>query len=76
VTVSLAPDLARALDRFARLERRSRAELMREAFRQYVRRLERWDQIFTSGDEAARRARATEPAVLRAVKERRRAHLG
>jgi CopG family transcriptional regulator/antitoxin EndoAI len=75
VTISLPPSLAREVDRLARAERRSRSELLREAFRQYVRRLERWDQIFTSGSEAARRGRATESAVMRAVKERRRAHL-
>lgn len=73
VTISLPPGLAREVDRVARAERRSRSELLREAFRQYVRRLEHWDQIFTSGSAAVRRAHATESDVMRAVKERRRA---
>ncbi len=73
MTISLPPGLAREVDRVARAERRSRSELLREAFRQYVARLERWEQIFTAGREATRRARVTEADVVRAVKERRRA---
>ena len=73
VTISLPPRLAREVDRVARNERRSRSELLREAFRQYVARLDRWERIFEAGTEAARRARVTEADVVRAVEERRRA---
>ncbi|TMB63621.1 MAG: ribbon-helix-helix protein, CopG family [Chloroflexi bacterium] len=72
VTISLPPALAREVDRVARAERRSRSELLREAFRQYVARLERWERIFTAGTQAARRAGVTEADVLRVVAERRR----
>ena len=71
VTISLPPALAREVDRVARAERRSRSELLREAFRQYVARLERWEHIFAAGAQAARRTRASEANVLRAVEERR-----
>ena len=73
VTISLPPALAREVDRVARAERRSRSELLREAFRQYVARLERWERIFAIGTRTARRAGITEADVARAVKERRRA---
>lgn len=72
VSISLPPGLAREVDRVARAERRSRSELLREAFRQYVARLERWERIFAAGEQAARRSRATEAKVLRAVEARRR----
>jgi len=73
VTISLPPALAREVDRVARTERRSRSELMREAFRQYVARAERWEQIFAAGTQAARRTRLTVEDVTRVIKERRRA---
>ncbi|MGH2472513.1 MAG: CopG family ribbon-helix-helix protein [Candidatus Limnocylindria bacterium] len=73
VTISLPPALAREVDRVARTERRSRSELMREAFRQYVARAERWGHIFAAGTQAARRTRVTEEDVTRVIKERRRA---
>ncbi len=73
LTISLPPQLAREVDRVARAERRSRSELLREAFRQYVARLKRWERIFAAGRDAARRARMSEADVLSAVKERRRA---
>jgi CopG family transcriptional regulator/antitoxin EndoAI len=73
VTISLPPRLAREVDRIARAEHRSRSELLREAFRQYVTRLERWERVFAAGRNAARRTRVTEADVLRVVKERRRA---
>lgn len=72
VTISLPPALAREVDRVARAERRSRSELLREAFRQYVARLERWERIFAAGAQAARRARISEADVVRAVEGRRR----
>lgn len=72
VTISLPPDLAKRAAKTARSEGRSRSELFREALRQYLARQERWDQIFALGADAARKTRATEADVLRAVDERRR----
>lgn len=73
VTISIPPTLARAVDRLARKEGRTRSELFREAFRQYATRMERWDKVFDLGRELARRGGLTEPDVVLAVKEERRA---
>jgi CopG family transcriptional regulator/antitoxin EndoAI len=73
LTISLPANLAREIDRLAKQERRSRSELLREAFRQYVERRQRWAKIFSYAEVLAERAGAAEDDVLRAVKERRRA---
>lgn len=72
VTISLPPALAREVDRIARAERRSRSELFREAFRQYVARLERLERIFAYGKQVGKRLGITEDDVARLVKEYRR----
>lgn len=77
VTISLPRNLAAQIDRVAAAENRSRSELVREVFRQYLERRRRWDQIFAYG---ARRAKATgvtsEEQVARAIKEHRRRKAG
>lgn len=73
VTISIPPALARAVDRLARKEGRTRSELFREAFRQYATRMERWERVFELGREVARRRGLTEADVDRVVKEERRA---
>jgi len=72
VTVSLPPELAREVDRAARKEGRSRSEMFREALRQYLARRDRWDRIFSLGEQAAQRLNITEEDVTRAVKARRK----
>jgi CopG family transcriptional regulator/antitoxin EndoAI len=72
VTISLPPEVAREVDRIARAEGRTRSELLREAFRQYVSRLERWERIFVAAKSVPRRSRLTESAVARLVTQRRR----
>lgn len=74
VTVSLPPELAREVDSAARKEGRSRSEMFREALRQYLARRDRWDRIFSYGEQAARRLNVTEGDVAEAVKARRRSH--
>jgi CopG family transcriptional regulator / antitoxin EndoAI len=71
MNISLPPGLVRDVDEAARAEGRSRSELVREAIRQYLGRQARWEQIFSHGRSAARRAGVTERDVMRAVKERR-----
>lgn len=73
VTISIPPPLAREVDRLARKEGRTRSELLREAFRQYATRMERWDRVFETGRDLARRRDLTEADVDRVVKEERRA---
>ena len=77
VTISLPRNLAAEIDRVAAAENRSRSELVREVFRQYLERRRRWDQIFAYG---SRRAKATglrsEEQVARVIKEHRRRKAG
>lgn len=73
VTISLPPELARRAERTARTEGRSRSELFREALRQYLDRRDRWERIFTAGEEAASRLGLNEDDVAAAVEQRRRA---
>ena len=73
VTISIPPSLARAVDRMARKEGRTRSELFREAFRQYATRMERWERIFELGEAQARRDGLTDDDVVRIVREERRA---
>ncbi|MDO8736927.1 MAG: ribbon-helix-helix domain-containing protein [Thermoleophilia bacterium] len=53
ITISLPPDLAEEIDRLATAENRSRSEVVREAFRDYVT-YGRWRRIRRWGDETAR----------------------
>lgn len=53
VTISLPPEVADEIDRLAAEESRTRSELVREAFRQYVT-YGRWRRIRRWGDETAR----------------------
>jgi predicted transcriptional regulator len=55
VNISFQDSLLRDIDRMARGEARSRSELLREAAREYIRRRERWDGIFSAGQALARR---------------------
>jgi len=72
-TVSLPPDLAAEVDRLAAAENRSRSELVREAFRQYLERRRRWRRIFAYGERAAKAVGVkSEAGVARMVKEYRR----
>ena len=71
VTISLPPDLAEEVDRLAAEERRTRSELLREAFRQYVERRRRWERVFTTAEDAVTRQGLTDDAITAAVKSRR-----
>ncbi|HEX9435680.1 MAG TPA: ribbon-helix-helix protein, CopG family [Candidatus Limnocylindria bacterium] len=73
VSISIPPALARAADRLARKEGRTRSELFREAFRQYATRMERWERIFELGRDISRRRALSEADVERVVREERRA---
>lgn len=77
VTISLPPELAAQVDAAAAAEGRTRSELFREAARQYLRRTQRWEQIFGYGERAARRVGvSTDEEVAEAVTELRRARRG
>ena len=76
VTVSLPSELAREVDRVARAERRSRSEMFREALRQYLTRKDRWEEIFSYGEESARRSGLKEKDVVEVVQAARRSRRG
>ena len=73
VTISLPPELAHEVDQLAAAEHRTRSELLREAFRQYVTNRKRWESLFAYGERQAQAVGLTsEEAVAEAVKARRR----
>ena len=72
VTISLTPELVAEVDRLARKEGRTRSELLREAFRQYSLRLQRWDQLFSYGQARAAAGSLTDDGIAIAVTRRRR----
>ena len=77
MTISLPPELAAEVDAAAAAEGRTRSELFREAARQYLRRTQRWEQIFSYGERAADRAGvSTDDEVAEAITELRRARRG
>lgn len=61
------------MDRVADRENRTRSELLREAFRQYVERRERWDAILAKTEATGRAVgRKSDDEIVRIVKEHRR----
>lgn len=77
VTISLPPELAAQVDAAAEAAGRTRSDFFREAARQYLRRTQRWEQIFGYGERAARQAGVgTDEEVADAVSELRRSRRG
>jgi len=72
VNISFNRDLLELIDRVAEAESRSRSELIREAARMYIERKNRWDKIFSYGEEKAAESKLTEQDILNEVKEVRR----
>ena len=50
--ISLPKELVKKVDRVAKKEYRNRSELIREALRVYMDRVESWDNIFQAGEKA------------------------
>ena len=50
VNISFQDSLLADIDKIAKLESRSRSELLREAARMYIARKKRWDKIFAYGE--------------------------
>jgi len=72
VNISFNNDLLKLIDQVAEAESRSRSELIREAARMYIERKNRWDKIFSYGEEKAAESKLTEEDILNEVKEVRR----
>jgi len=71
VTISIPAALARKVDQIARREGRTRSELLREAFRQYAARLERWERLLTEARRALPVRKLREGEIARVVKKHR-----
>jgi len=72
VNISFNKDLLELIDQVAEAESRSRSELIREAARMYIERKNRWDKIFSYGEEQAAESKLKEEDILNEVKEVRR----
>ncbi|MBI2430868.1 MAG: ribbon-helix-helix protein, CopG family [Candidatus Levybacteria bacterium] len=59
VNIALPKDLLRKADEVAKMEYRNRSELIREALRMYLVKMERWGKIFEEGRKAARKSGIT-----------------
>ena len=70
INISLPDELLREVDEYARLERRSRSELFREAARQYIEN-RRWRCLRELGSRTARDLGLSEEDVERVVQEYR-----
>ena len=53
VNIAFQADLLREIDRVARMESRSRSEILREAVRAYIQRKQRWRSVFALGRQVA-----------------------
>ncbi len=53
--IALPKELVKKVDEVAKREYRNRSELIREAVRRYIKDLDEWEQIFRSGEKAAKR---------------------
>lgn len=67
VNISFQESLLADIDKIARVESRSRSELLREAVRLYIDRKRRWDRIFAYGRAVVTRGNLTEADVASEV---------
>jgi metal-responsive CopG/Arc/MetJ family transcriptional regulator len=78
VTVNLAfqTDLLEQVDQFARIETRTRAELVMDAIKLYIDRRQNWNRIFSNGENTAAKYDLAEEDVTQEVKNYRREKRG
>lgn len=68
--ISLPPEMAKAAEKAAKVESRTKSELVREALRQYLWG-RRWKELRFYGEEKARQLGMREEDVANAVREAR-----
>ena len=68
VNISFQKELLEQLDAIAKEESRSRSEILREAARMYIRRKERWQQLFAFGEELQQGTGLTEADIINEVR--------
>ncbi len=71
LSLSLPPELARAAERIAKREGKTKSELFREALRRYIQE-QRWTELRQYGAQQARKLGIREPGVERLIEEYRK----
>ena len=71
VNISFRKDLLEEIDEVARIESRTRSELLREAARMYIERKRRWKLHFAQAEKSAAAAKLTDDAIVGEIKKYR-----
>lgn len=71
INISLPNKLLKLADQVAEKEARTRSELFREAIRNYILRRIQWDELFSYGKKAAKKAKLTERDVDKIIADYR-----
>ena len=72
VNIAFQDDLLRDIDRVAKLESRSRSDLLREAARSYIQRKQRWKHMFALGRQVASIQKLSPEDVVKEIKAYRK----
>ncbi|MDR1452399.1 MAG: ribbon-helix-helix domain-containing protein [Candidatus Margulisbacteria bacterium] len=72
VNISFQNNLLSQIDDVARLESRSRSELLREAARLYIERKQKWQNIFNLGESLAAKNKLRESVIMKEIKSLRK----
>jgi CopG family transcriptional regulator / antitoxin EndoAI len=72
VNISFEKTLLKAIDDIAKREHRSRSELIREAARKYIEKIEKWDSIFNYSENILGNKNLSEKDIISEVKKYRR----
>ncbi|MCL2801887.1 MAG: ribbon-helix-helix domain-containing protein, partial [Treponema sp.] len=70
--ISFNTEILRQIDEVAKLEARTRSELIREAARIYIERKKKWESIFAYGEGLASKYGFTEDDVNEEIKKYRK----
>jgi putative PIN family toxin of toxin-antitoxin system len=68
VNISFQEDLLQQIDKFARIEARSRSELIREAARMYIARQQKWECLMAYGKDISSKYNITEDDINNEIK--------
>ena len=71
VNIAFQTDLLNDIDSIAKIEARSRSELLREAARLYIERRRRWERIFAFGSRQVQRLGLREEDAADEIKKSR-----
>jgi CopG family transcriptional regulator/antitoxin EndoAI len=73
VNISFQEELLGQIDDIAKMESRSRSELIREAARLYIERKRRWQGLFAYGSKVGAKLKLTERELMAEIKAARKA---